>query len=71
MRMTGIDLFDHLFDLFDQASMRDEAKKLGKEQVKLRTELLMNPLLGQKLLRLFQSGLTEQHIINVGDYRKA
>jgi hypothetical protein len=42
--------------------MRDELNNLRKLQ---RTELLLNPLIGQKLLKLTQSGVTEQDIINV------
>jgi len=48
-------------------SMREEKNKLAKEQEKLRTELLLNPVLGPKLLRLIQCGLREQDIINVSD----
>jgi hypothetical protein len=45
--------------------MRDKLSNLRKEQVKLRTELLLNPLIGPKLLKLTQSGVSEQDIINV------
>jgi hypothetical protein len=51
-------------------NMRDDLNNLRKEQVKLRTEILLNPLIGPKLLKLTQSGLSEQDIINVADIIK-
>jgi uncharacterized protein (UPF0335 family) len=45
--------------------MRDEFNNLRKEQSKLRIEILSNPLIGPKLLKLIQSGVSEQDIINV------
>jgi hypothetical protein len=51
-------------------NMRDDFNNLRKEQVKLRTEILLNRLIGPKLLKLTQSGLSEQDIINVADIIK-
>ncbi|MDQ3903535.1 MAG: hypothetical protein M3247_07845 [Thermoproteota archaeon] len=51
-------------------NMREEVNKLAKEQEKLRTELLLSPVLRPTLLRLIQSGLSEQDIINVADIIK-
>jgi peptidoglycan hydrolase CwlO-like protein len=48
-------------------NMREELDNMGKEHVKLRSQLLSNPLIGPKLLKLIQSGLTEQDIINVAN----
>jgi hypothetical protein len=45
--------------------MRDEFNNLRKEQSKSRSEILSNPLIGSKLSKLIQSGLSEQAIINV------
>ena len=46
-------------------SLRDEVNKLNQEQAKLRIELLSLPLVGPKLVKLTQSGITEQDIINI------
>ncbi|MFL6377463.1 MAG: hypothetical protein ACJ72R_08390 [Nitrososphaeraceae archaeon] len=51
-------------------NMRGDINNQRKEQVKLRTEILLNPLIGPKLLKLIQSGLSEQDIINVADIIK-
>jgi hypothetical protein len=48
--------------------LRNEVNKLNQEQVTLRTGLLSLPLVGPKLVKLTQSGVTEQDIINVGSY---
>ncbi|MGB8936525.1 MAG: hypothetical protein WCC17_15635 [Candidatus Nitrosopolaris sp.] len=46
-------------------SLRNEVNKLNQEQATLRTELLSLPLVGPKLVKLTQSGITEQDIINM------
>ncbi|MGC1932667.1 MAG: hypothetical protein WA667_27145 [Candidatus Nitrosopolaris sp.] len=49
-------------------SLRNEVNKLNQEQATLRTELLSLPLVGPKkieLVKLTQSGVTEQDIINI------
>ena len=45
--------------------MSDDLNNLRKEKANLRTELQLNPLIGPKLVKLTQSGLSEQDIINV------
>jgi len=45
-------------------SLRDEVDKLNQEQSRLRAELLLLPLIGPKLVKLTQSGVSEQDIIN-------
>lgn len=42
-----------------------EVNKLNQEQARLRGELLLSPLIGPKLVKLTQSGVTEQDIINI------
>ena len=51
-------------------NMREKVNKLAKEQEKLRTELLLSPVLRPTLLMLIQGGLSEQDIINVADIIK-
>jgi prefoldin subunit 5 len=46
-------------------SSRNELNKLNQEQARLRTELLLLPLVGPKLVKLTQSGVTEQDIIDI------
>jgi len=46
-------------------SLRDEVNKLNQEQTRLRTELLLLPLVGSKLVRLTQMGVNEQDIVNL------
>jgi hypothetical protein len=46
-------------------SLRDEVNKLNQEQARLRTELLLLPLVGPKLVRLAQIGVSEQDIVNI------
>jgi hypothetical protein len=46
-------------------SLRNEVNKLNQEQTTLRSGLLLLPLVGPKLVRLTQSGVTEQDIINI------
>ncbi len=46
-------------------SLRDEVNKLNQEQSRLRAELLLLPLIGPKLVKLTQSGVSEQDIINI------
>ncbi|MGC2572322.1 MAG: hypothetical protein WA364_12490, partial [Candidatus Nitrosopolaris sp.] len=46
-------------------SSRNEFNKLNQEQTRLRTELLLLPLVGPKLVKLTQSGVTEQDIIDI------
>lgn len=46
-------------------SLRDEVDKLNREQSRLRAELLLLPLIGPKLVKLTQSGVSEQDIINI------
>jgi hypothetical protein len=48
-------------------NQREELNKLSREQEKLRSELLLIPILRSKLLMLLQSGLSEQDIISVAD----
>jgi len=48
-------------------SSRNEVNNLNQEQARLRTELLLSPLVGPKLVKLTQSGITEQDIINMDD----
>ncbi len=45
--------------------LRDEVGKLNQEQTRLRAELLLLPLIGPKLVKLTQSGVSEQDIINI------
>jgi predicted nucleic acid-binding Zn-ribbon protein len=46
-------------------SLRNEVNKLYQEQVMIRAGLLSLPLVGPKLMKLTQSGVTEQDIINI------
>jgi predicted nucleic acid-binding Zn-ribbon protein len=46
-------------------SLRNEVNKLNQEQVMIRAGLLSLPLVGPKLMKLTQSGVTEQDIINI------
>lgn len=46
-------------------SLRDEVNKLSQEQTRLRCELLLLPLVGPKLVKLTQSGVSEQDIVNI------
>jgi hypothetical protein len=46
-------------------SLRNEVNKLNQEQATLRSGLLLLPLVGPKLVKLTQSGVTEQDIINI------
>jgi hypothetical protein len=43
----------------------DKLEKMRKEQANLRTQILLNPLIGPTLSKLTQSGLSDQDIINV------
>jgi hypothetical protein len=45
--------------------LRNEVNKLNQEQVIIRAGLLSLPLVGPKLLKLTQSGVSEQDIINI------
>jgi cell division protein FtsB len=45
--------------------LRDEVNKLSQEQARLRTGLLLQPLVGPKLVKLTQLGVSEQDIINI------
>jgi hypothetical protein len=45
--------------------LRNEVNKLYQEEARLRTELLLLPLVGPKLVKLTQSGVSEQDIINI------
>ena len=45
-------------------NLRAEANRLNQQLTKLRSELLMQPLLGPALAKLFQSGVKEQDIID-------
>ncbi len=49
-------------------SSRNEVNNLNQEQTRLRTELLLSPLVGPKLVKLTQSGVTEQDIINIASF---
>jgi hypothetical protein len=46
-------------------TMRNEVNNLYKEEVRVRAELLLLPLVGPKLVKLTQSGVSEQDIINI------
>ncbi|MGC2570278.1 MAG: hypothetical protein WA364_02110 [Candidatus Nitrosopolaris sp.] len=46
-------------------SLRNEVNKLNQEQATLRSELLLSPLVGPKLVKLTQNGISEQDIINI------
>jgi hypothetical protein len=46
-------------------SLRDEVNKLNQDQTRLRTELLLQPLVGPKLVKLTQCGASEQDIVNI------
>lgn len=46
-------------------SLREEVNKLNQELTGLRTELQLLPLVGPKLVKLIQSGVSEQDIINI------
>ncbi|HYA84074.1 MAG TPA: LLM class flavin-dependent oxidoreductase [Candidatus Bathyarchaeia archaeon] len=46
-------------------SLRNEVNRLNQEQVILRAGLLSLPLVGPKLVKLTQNGVTEQDIINI------
>jgi hypothetical protein len=46
-------------------SLRNEVNRLNQEQVILRAGLLSLPLVGPKLVKLTQNGVTEQDIINM------
>jgi hypothetical protein len=47
-------------------SLRNEVNKLNQEQFYvLRSELLLSPLVGPKLVKLTQNGISEQDIINI------
>ena len=46
-------------------SLRDGVNRLNQEQARLRTELLLQPLVGLKLVKLTQLGVSEQDIINI------
>jgi cell division protein FtsB len=46
-------------------SRRNEVNKLNQEQARLRSELLLSPLVGPKLVKLTQNGISEQDIINI------
>jgi hypothetical protein len=46
-------------------SLRKEVNELYKKEARLRTELLLLPLVGPKLVKLTQSGVSEQDIINI------
>jgi DNA-binding transcriptional MerR regulator len=46
-------------------SLRNEVNELYKNETRLRTELLLLPLVGPKLVKLTQSGVSEQDIINI------
>lgn len=46
-------------------TLRNEVNKLHQEQASLRSGLLLLPLVGPKLVKLTQSGVTEQDIINI------
>ena len=45
--------------------LRDEVYKLNQDQSRLRAELLLLPLIGPKLIKLTQSGVSEQDIVNI------
>ena len=46
-------------------SFRNEVNELYKKEARLRTELLLLPLVGPKLVKLTQNGVSEQAIINI------
>ncbi|MGA9153720.1 MAG: hypothetical protein WBZ36_24320 [Candidatus Nitrosopolaris sp.] len=46
-------------------SLRNEVNNLYQEEARLRTELISLPLVGRKLVKLTQAGLSEQNIIYV------
>jgi FtsZ-binding cell division protein ZapB len=46
-------------------SLRNEVNKLHEEEVRIRAGLLSLPLVGPKLIKLTQSGVTEPDIINI------
>lgn len=46
-------------------TMRNELNNLYKEEVRVRAELLLLPLVAPKLVKLTQSGVSEQDIINI------
>ena len=45
--------------------LRSEVYKLNQEQATLRSELLLSPLVGPKLVKLTQNRINEQDIINI------
>ncbi|HYA83983.1 MAG TPA: hypothetical protein VEH06_11120, partial [Candidatus Bathyarchaeia archaeon] len=45
-------------------SLRNEVNKLNQEQARFRSGLLLSPLVGPKLVKLTQNGISEQDIIN-------
>jgi hypothetical protein len=47
--------------------LRNEVNNLYKEETRLRSELLSLPLVGPKLVKLTQAGLSEKNIIYVAD----
>ena len=51
-------------------SLRNEVNKLNQEQASLRAGLLLSPLVGPKLVKLTQNGVTEQDIINMAVFEK-
>lgn len=46
-------------------SLRLEVNSLGHELIRIRADLLAHPLVGSALIRLIQSGVKEQDIINI------
>jgi hypothetical protein len=48
-------------------NLRLEVNRLNKEQDRLRTQLLLHPLIGPALLRLIQRGVKEEDIIAMAD----
>ena len=46
-------------------SLRNEVNKLNQEQIMIRAGLLSLPLVGPKLMKLTQSGVPDQDIINI------
>jgi hypothetical protein len=46
-------------------SLRDEVNRLNQEQTRLRTELLLQPMVGPKLVKLTQMGISEQDVVNI------
>jgi prefoldin subunit 5 len=52
-------------------SLKNDVKKLRDEENRLRKELFTLPLVGSALLRLIQSGVKEQDIIDIAELLKA